>query len=123
MILVDTSIWIDHKRGADQHLSYLLTQNEVAVHPFVIGELACGSLTDRKAFLELLRGLPQVASAVDEEVLFFIEIHRLFGRGAGFIDFHLMAAATLAGIQFWTRDKRLTQIAADLQIAYLPPKI
>jgi hypothetical protein len=59
----------------------------------------------------------------DDEVLFFIEIHKLFGKGAGYIDFHLLAAATIAGVQFWTRDKRLAQIAADLQVAYVSPKV
>jgi hypothetical protein len=120
MILVDTSIWIDHQRGSAPHLTDLLLKNMVAVHACVIGELACGFLADRRAFLDLLRGLPQIDSAADDEVLFFVEIHKLFGKGAGYIDMHLMAASAISGVQFWTRDKRLAQMAADLDIAYIP---
>ncbi len=90
------------------------------MHPGILGELACGSLANRGAFLALLRDLPQVPPVEDDEVLFFIEIHRLYGRGVGFIDMQLLAAATVSAIPFWTRDKRLAQIANDLQIAYIP---
>jgi predicted nucleic acid-binding protein len=120
MILVDTSVWIDHQRGRAPHLSELLDQDLVSIHPGVIGELACGSLADREEFLALLRNLPEVRSVGDDEVLFFISVHRIFGRGAGYMDMHLMAAATVNGIPFWTHDRRLAQIAADLNIAYSP---
>lgn len=119
MILVDTSVWIDQQRGSAPHLTELLLQDLVAIHPGVIGELACGSLADREAFLALLRDLPQIRPVGDEEVQFFIAIHRLYGRGAGYIDMHLMAAAVVGGVPFWTRDKRLARIAAELNIAYI----
>jgi len=118
MILVDTSVWIDHHRGTAPHLTDLLNQNLVATHPGIIGELACGFLADRQAFLHLLRGLPQVSEASHDEALFFIEVHRVFGKGAGYIDIHLMTAAVINGVRFWTRDKRLVQIASHLNIAY-----
>lgn len=120
MILVDTPVWIDQQRGSAPHLTELLDQDLVAMHPAVMGELACRSLADREVFLALLHGLPQIQPVGEEEVLFFIAIHRLYGRGAGYLDMHLLAAAAVNGVPFWTRDKRLAQIASDLHIAYPP---
>jgi predicted nucleic acid-binding protein len=119
MILVDTSIWIDHLRIGDECLVTLLNENKVLLHPFIIGELACGNLSNRTEVLRLLKDLPQAAIATDSEVLFFIERHRLMGRGIGYIDAHVLAFASLAEqTHLWTRDKRLLAVSAALSLAY-----
>lgn len=119
MILVDTSVWIDHLRASDNELTALLNGNRVSMHPFVLGELACGNIRNRQEVLTLLKDLPQITVARDDEVLFFIERHQLMGRGIGYIDAHLLAAATLASpTQLWTRDKRLRTTADALSLAY-----
>jgi predicted nucleic acid-binding protein len=108
MILVDTSVWIDHLRHGDAELIKQLNAGLVLTHPFVIGELALGSLQNRDVVLGTLQNLPQVTVASDAEVLHFIESHTLFGTGIGYIDAHLLAAARLTpGTLIWTRDKRL----------------
>jgi predicted nucleic acid-binding protein len=115
MMLVDTSVWVDHLRKGDRGLAALLTASNVVMHPFVIGELACGNLRKRDQILALLRDLPRVAVATDDEVLFFIERHTLMGRGLGYIDVHLLASVALHGIaRLWTRDKRLRAAADSL---------
>ena len=119
MILVDTSVWIDHLRTGDEELITLLTNNQVLVHPFITGELACGNLSNRGEVLKFMSDLPQSPVATDTEVLFFIDRHQLMGRGIGYIDAHLLAATTLAdSALFWARDKRLVQVATDLKLAY-----
>lgn len=113
MILVDTSVWVDHLRRGDAKLAAALDSAKVLIHPFVIGEIACGSLTDRKAVLGLLQDLPMAAVAEADEVLGFIERHRLYGKGIGHVDAHLLTAVALtADAVLWTRDKRL-RAAAD----------
>lgn len=117
MILVDTSVWIDHFRHNDPSLSRSLNQRQVLSHPFVIGELALGSLRQRDLILEALRGLPSVLVAHDEEVHAFINNHKLFGIGIGYIDAHLLTATLLTpDVQFWTRDKRLRAAALHLGV-------
>lgn len=117
MILVDTSIWIDHLRVGDADLTALLLEQRVLAHPAVIGELAVGSLARRNEVLALLHGLPQAVPATDAEVLALIETRRLFGLGIGFIDAHLLAAALLTpGATVWTRDRRLATAAAGLDL-------
>lgn len=112
MILVDSSVWVEHLRHGDQRLVTLLEASQVLTHPFVVGEIALGSLKNRETILGSLRGLPQAATATDEEVQKFIESNALFGLGIGYIDAHLLAAVRLdAGSQLWTRDKRLDAIA------------
>ncbi|MES9939597.1 MAG: type II toxin-antitoxin system VapC family toxin [Candidatus Thiodiazotropha sp. 6PLUC1] len=119
MILVDTSVWIDHLRSGDDALMTLLNSARVLMHPFVLGELACGNLRQRVEVLSLLQNLPQAAVAQDGEVLFFIEQHELMGRGIGYVDAHLMAAVVLdRGARLWTRDKRLHILADKLGMAY-----
>ena len=113
MILVDTSIWIDHLRNGNPALSALLENNAVASHDFVIGELACGNLRNRKEVLDLLQSLPRLAAATADEVLFFIEQQQLFGRGIGYIDSHLLAAAVMHGARLWTKEKQLKAIAEE----------
>ena len=114
MRLVDTSVWVDFLRHGNDSLAKLLHAGEVACHPFVIGELACGNVGDRQVFLSLLSALPGLAKVDDAEALEFIEHHRLMGRGLGLIDVHLLASCMLAGMGLWTGDKKLAQAAAQL---------
>ncbi len=117
MILVDSSVWVDHLRHGDPILTQLLDERNILSHPFVIGELALGSLKQRDLILEALRGLPKALVARDEEVHRFIEQHKLFGIGIGYVDAHLLAGTLLtAGARFWTRDKRLRDAASRLNI-------
>lgn len=119
MILVDTSVWVDHLRRGDARLAALLETASVLVHPFIIGEIACGQLADRKVVLELLAELPAVSVADTEEVLGFVERHQLFGRGLGYVDVHLLAAVALTnGAVLWTHDKRLRVAAELLRCSY-----
>lgn len=119
MILVDTSIWIDHLRQRDEFLSKLLNQGQVLAHAFVIGELALGSLQNRAAILDALQNLPQAPLATDAEVLGFIEQNALYGIGIGYIDAHLLAAVRLLpGSALWTRDRRLLAAATRMGLAY-----
>jgi len=119
MTLVDTSVWIDHLRQGDDELVAALLVGQVLIHPWVVGELACGNLHDRKQVLDLLQSLPLSPVAVQNEVLFFIDQHALMGRGIGYVDIHLLASARLAKARLWTRDKRLTTVAKELGIAYM----
>lgn len=118
MILVDTSIWIDHLRQGDALLSRRLEAAQVLIHPFVIGEIALGSLRQRSVILETLNNLPQANVATDEEVRGFIERERLSGLGLGYVDVHLLASARLTPDSLlWTRDKRLAEAAARLKLS------
>jgi len=119
-MLVDTSVWVDHLRRGDEVLSSLLLHEQVHSHPFVIGELSCGSLRRRSEVLSLLQSLPAVPVASDNEVLAFIESHRLMGRGIGWIDVHLLASSSLAGTALLTRDRRLSEIAGSLGLSGQP---
>jgi predicted nucleic acid-binding protein len=122
LILVDTSVWVDHLRRGDPGLIDLLERSAVAVHPFVIGEIACGSLRDRESVLELLQDLPAAVVADNDEVLHFIERHALHGKGIGYVDMHLLAAVALTeGTEVWTRDTRLRGAAELLGLAYREP--
>lgn len=119
MILVDTSVWVDHLRRGNATLSNLLLSNRVATQPFVIGELACGHLQKRAEVLGLLQDLPRVPVASDDEVLVFIEQHGLMGKGIGLIDLHLLASVFLQpGTGLFTLDKKLAVIASELGKAY-----
>lgn len=119
MILVDTSVWVDHLRKADARLASALEQGRVVTHPFVVGEIACGSLRNRPLILELLRDLPGAVVAENDEVLGFMERHRLHGRGIGYVDVHLLAAVALTpGSLLWTRDRRLHAAARELDLAH-----
>ncbi len=121
MILVDTSVWVDHFRGGDKVLADLLDRGLVLTHPFVIGELALGHLRQRETVMDALLGLPCASVATDAEVLHFINHHVLFGRGVGYVDVHLLAGARLTGgAELWTNDKRLHAVAAELGLAFKP---
>ena len=118
MILVDTSVWIGHLRAADAQLVTLLERGEVLSHPFVIGEIAMGSLRQRSVVLAALKALPGATVATDDEVQGFVTAHGLFGLGIGWVDAHLLAAVRLTpGAQLWTLDKRLAGAAAQLGVS------
>lgn len=121
MILVDTSVWIDHFRHGDAHLARMLDADLVLCHPFVIGELACGGLRRRERILDALGNLSRAPIAAHREALVFLDRHGLAGRGIGWVDVHLLASAALAGgTLLWTRDKRLAGVSAVLGLDYRP---
>ena len=113
MILVDTTVWVEHLRRGLPSLATLLQEGEVLIHPWVIGELACGNLRNRQQVLELLQGLPVATVASDAEVLLLIERDRLMGRGIGYVDAHLLASARLSHCRLWTQDRRLAAVAHE----------
>jgi predicted nucleic acid-binding protein len=122
LILVDTSVWVDHLRRGDPGLVELLERSVVAMHLFVVGEIACGNLRDRASMLELLQDLPAAVVAEGDEVLHFIERHGLHGQGIGYVDVHLLASVRLTeGASIWTRDLKLLRVAASLGCAYPEP--
>jgi len=119
VILVDSSVWIDHWRSRDERLVRLLEQGRVLVHPSVTGELALGNLQHRDEVLTALQDLPQCTVALDTEARGFIADNALVGSGVGYIDAHLLAAVRLTpGSQLWTRDKRLLAAGLRLGLAY-----
>jgi predicted nucleic acid-binding protein len=117
MILVDTSVWVDHFRAADARLKGLLVDGHVLCHGFVVGELACGNLRRRAEVLTLLGALPQIPAVTSEEAIRFIDAHRLTGKGLGWVDVHLLASAYASGERLWTRDRRLGEAAHRLGVA------
>ena len=120
MILVDTSVWIEHFRNTDPQLADLLDGRLVLMHPFVVGEIACANLANRTSVLDLLQQLPMAVEAQTGEVLRFVESNALYGRGIGYVDVHLLAATMLTPeTTLWTRDKRLHEAAETLGCACL----
>jgi len=118
MVLVDTSVWVDHFRKPSKGLSQLLAETHVGIHPFVVGELACGCMPRRREVLALLHALPEVSVATQSELLHFIEQNSLAGTGIGFVDAHLLASAELMGASLWTIDKILGRVADRLNLVY-----
>lgn len=118
MTLVDTSVWVDHLRRGDVLLRAALEVGEVATHPFVIGELACGSLRRREDILSLLAALPRTQVATHDEAMALIDVHALGGAGIGWVDVHLLAASLLSRARLWTRDRRLQAVADRLGVAH-----
>ena len=118
MILVDTSIWIDHLHRTEPDLVAVLEEAEVCLHPMIIGELALGSLRDRSAILSMLADLPAVSVATHAEVLQLIESNALYGTGLSLVNAHLLAALRLSeATKLWTRDRRLHPAARRLGVA------
>jgi hypothetical protein len=118
VILVDTSVWVDHLRKDDSNMRFLLDGGRVLLHPFVVGELAMGNLNRRNLVLRALRKLPEALVAREEEVLQFVAARGLFGRGIGYIDAHLLTSVQLTpGASLWTRDKRMLEVAGKLGLA------
>jgi len=123
MILVDSSVWVDHLRSGDDRLTALLDRGLVLTHAFVIGELALGSLRQRAAILGALLDLPQATRATDDEVLAFIDRAGLHGLGIGYVDAHLLASVRLTpDARLWTRDRRLLAAAERLGLALPSPQ-
>ncbi|MEE9335670.1 MAG: VapC toxin family PIN domain ribonuclease [Granulosicoccaceae bacterium] len=119
MIIVDTSVWVDHLRNDEPDLIALLENQQVLCHPFVIGELACGNLANRENVIPLLQNLPRSVIAADEEVLSFIEANNLMGIGIGYIGAHLLASTRLGlARNIWSRDKQLHKAAIELELEF-----
>jgi predicted nucleic acid-binding protein len=117
-VLADTSVWVEHLRAGSPRLTALLDESAVLVHPFVIGELACGNLRNRALVLSLLGDLPRAAVATHDEAMHFIDAHRLMGGGIGYVDVHLLASTALQGdARLWTLDRRLAKVASELELA------
>lgn len=118
MILVDTSVWIDHLRSSEPRLVELLHRTEVLAHPWVVGELALGQLADRERVLHLLQSLPTASTVTPWESLLFLSAHRLHGLGIGYVDLQLLASAAVTpGSRLWTKDRRLRAAAERLGLA------
>ncbi len=115
-VLVDTSVWVSHLRFGEDRLVMMLGEEKVACHPFVIGELACGTMKNRLEVLSLLGALPTVETTTQEEVLVFIEENKLMGQGLGFVDVHLLSSAIVSDSQLWTFDKSLARVARGLGV-------
>ncbi len=118
MVLVDTSVWVEHFRSGNIGLEDLLNDGDVACHHFITGELACGNLSNRAEILSLLRALPLANHAEHEEVMQFIENYKLMGKGLGYVDMHLIASAVLSGVPIWTLDKKLKDVSSKLGLDY-----
>jgi len=119
MILIDTSVWIDHFSRNNETLAHFLEEEQVLIHPLALGELAVGNLKNRKEILQLLAKLPIALVSTSEDVLYFIEKHGLMGRGLGIVDVHLLASTIITeATKVWTNDKRLHSHALDLGVAY-----
>ncbi|HLX03599.1 MAG TPA: PIN domain-containing protein [Trinickia sp.] len=117
MILIDTSIWIDHLNASDPMLIGLLAEERALAHPYVIGEISLGSLRDRDVVLGALLDLPRAPIATPEEMFYLIERENLFNRGIGYVDTSLLASARLQpGVTIWTRNKRLKKVADELNL-------
>ena len=117
MILVDTSVWVEHLRAGSARLQGLLHDGQVLCHPFVVGELACGNLRRREEVLNLLMALPETHIADHQEVLHLLDSARFFGRGLGWIDLHLLASSLISGCALWTLDRPLQKAAAALKMS------
>ena len=118
MVLVDTSIWVAHLRKGNRQLELLLMDTEVICHPFVIGDLACGTIKNRNEILSLLKSLPSAPVLEFDELMFFIDENQMMGIGIGFVDVHLLASARLSGTSLWTADKKLKSAANKLSLNY-----
>ena len=118
MILVDTSVWVDHLRFHVERLAALLDDEQVLMHPFIFGELALGNFRRRGLALRALSRLPAALVARGREVLRLIDKHHLFGSGIGYVDAHLLASARLTvDAKLWTRDRRLSGVAGRMGLA------
>jgi predicted nucleic acid-binding protein len=120
MVLVDTSVWVRHLRAGDSDLEQLLNNGEVMCHPYIVGELACGNMKNRHEVLSLLQLLPLTTLARHEEILQFIEMNHLMGKGLGYMDVHLAASAVLSGVPILSYDKKLNEVSEGLGIRYDP---
>jgi predicted nucleic acid-binding protein len=118
MVLVDSSVWIAHFRERQPELVDLLTEGLVFMHPSIYGELACGNLKNRASLLSDLNALPQAHRVSDADAMHLLDVRKLWGRGLGWVDVHLLAAALVSNCLFWTLDKRLDRTVAELGVGY-----
>ena len=118
MVIVDTSVWINHFTKGENVLTSLLNKGKVVIHDFIIGELACGNLSNRGKILSLLQDLNRVNPITIEEYLIFIEKFNLNGRGLGFVDINLLASAKISGYSLYTFDKKLFTTAKELHLNF-----
>ena len=118
MVFVDTSVWVEHLRSGEIGLETLLNDGQVVCHEFIVGELACGNLSNRLEILSLLQALPVADDAEHEEVMHFIENYSLMRKGLGYIDMHLIASAMLTKVPIWTLDKKLKEVSSKLGLEY-----
>ncbi len=119
MVLVDTSVWVSHLREGNTKFERLLNDGDVVCHPFIVGELACGNLKNRAEILSLLQALPMSIQAEHDEVIKFIENNQLMGKGLGYIDVHLLAAASLTEVLIWTIDKKLDDVSQKMGLNFI----
>ena len=120
-MLIDTVVWIDHLQSNDEHLSMLLENEQIVMHPMVIGELAMGNLANRQRTLEDFAKLPEISVATHEEVLYLIDNNRLMGTGIGYVDANLLASVIAYGdTKLWSRDRRLNEAAAMFDVVHKP---
>ncbi len=118
MVLVDTSVWVSHLREGNAKFEGLLNNGDVVCHPFIVGELACGNIKNRAEILSLLQALPMSNQAEHNEVMKFIENNQLMGSGLGYIDVHLLAAASLTEVLIWTTDKKLKDVSQKMGLNF-----
>jgi hypothetical protein len=118
MVLIDTSVWMDHFTRSDPVLQFLLNEYEVVTHPFIIAELACGNFKNRNEIFGLLSNLPSISTISIEEYFIFAEKNKLFGLGLGFVDINLLASSLISKCTLYTKDKTLLSIAHSLKIGY-----
>jgi hypothetical protein len=118
VVLADTSVWADHFRSSDSHMMELLVNSNVLMHPYVLAEIALGSLRWRAKSINDLQSLPTARVVDDAAVFHSIETLRLYATGIGFVDAHILLSAKLGGHGLWTRDKRLAAQAARLGVQY-----
>jgi predicted nucleic acid-binding protein len=118
MILVDSSIWIDHFRKENRVLSSLLLRGAIVMHEFILGELIIGNFKNRKEILSLLDSIPKLSKLTQDEFIYFLEKNLLYGKGVGFIDIHLLGSTKLAGVKIWTLDKKLLKLAESLKLNF-----
>ena len=118
MVLVDTSVWIDHFYNKNDHLVNLLNEDKVYTHEYIVGEIACGNIANRDEIIQLIQSLSYSLSVSHEEILDFISSRHLYGKGLGYIDIHLLASSLISNVKLWTKDKNLNQVAKELNISY-----
>ncbi len=118
LVLIDTSVWIDHFRSGNSILKDLLESDRVITHPYIIGELFCGNFSHRNETLSFFNDLPICGVLDHEEIMAFIENRRLFGKGLGYIDVHLVASAFLESVKLFTFDKKLKNVVQELRLGF-----
>jgi len=118
VVLVDTSVWVDHLRDAEPQLQGLLRSGQVLMHPLIVGELACGNLANRNETLDLFLSLPSATEASHAEALTAIQERKLHGTGVGIVDVHLLASCLLTHVPLWTRDRKLAPVVKRLGLEY-----